>query len=292
VEHPDLPGPPEEIALNRRPFFRPAATLSVAILVAACGGTASTTAPTAATSSPAAATSAQTGATSSPAAATSAAATGTAVPATASAATSVAPSDLPSPCNGPCSAGRHRSLRLQPAVTFTVPEGWYGVEDGPGEYVLKYGSTVTNDGLFMFREPVAHSQRADCPMTADPTVGTSVKDLASWIASLPGLAATPPKAITVGGLAGFGLDVRLAASWTHACPYSDGEPNVPLIVSSFPRSDLDWGVGGKGRMRVYVLDAGAGRRLWIDVETIDGRNFDQLAARTTPVIESFGFSAP
>jgi len=206
--------------------------------------------------------------------------------------TSLAPSDLAGPCSGPCTPGRHRSVRLQPSLTYTVPTGWFGVDDGPGEYDLKFGSTQTDDGLFLFRDPVAHSRLPDCPMTADPKVGTSPKELVDWIASLPGLVATPPKAVTVGGLAGFSLDVRLAPSWTHACPYSKGEPVVPLIVGGAPGSDLDWGVGGTGRMRIYVLDAGGGRRLWIDVETIDGGKFDQLAERSTPVIESFAFSAP
>jgi hypothetical protein len=119
----------------------------------------------------------------------------------------------------------------------------------------------------------------------------SPKELTNWIASIPGLTAIPPTSVTVGGLPGFKLDVRVAPTWTHTCPYSNGQPFVPLIVSGVPGSDLDWGVGGTGRMRIYVLDAGAGRRLWIDVETIAGKDFDQLAARATPVIESFAFSA-
>jgi len=179
---------------------------------------------------------------------------------------------------------------LQPPLLFTVPDGWFAVGDDPSEYVLKFGSATTDDGLFIFRDPIAHSQRADCPEAGDPSVGTTPKELTSWIAALPGLTATPPTAVTVGGLHGFQLVVRVAPTWTHACPYSEGQPFVPLIVSGFPGSDLDWGVGGTGRMRIYVLDAGAGRRLWIDVETIAGKDFDQLDARSTPVIESFGFS--
>jgi hypothetical protein len=44
-------------------------------------------------------------------------------------------------------------------------------------------------------------------------------------------------------------------------------------------------------MRIYVLDAGAGRRLWIDVETIAGKDFDQLDGQAAPVIDSFKFGA-
>ena len=199
------------------------------------------------------------------------------------------------PCDGPrlpCTAGQHGSVRLEPALTYTVPDGWFAVGDDPTEYVLKFASATSDDGLFIFREPVAHSQRADCPEAAvDPSVGRSPKDLTSWIAALPGLTATTPTAVKVGGLSGFELTVAVAPRWTHACPYSDGDPFVPLITSDLPRSDLDWGVGGTARMRIYVLDAGAGRRLWIDVETIAGKNFDELDRRAAPVVDSFKFGA-
>jgi len=99
------------------------------------------------------------------------------------------------------------------------------------------------------------------------------------------------EAVTVGGLSGFRLEVQVASSWTNACPFSDGTPIVPLIVSSFPGSDVDWEVGGTGRMRIWILDAGQGQRVWIDVETLDGRNFDQLALLSTPVLDSFSFSS-
>jgi hypothetical protein len=174
-------------------------------------------------------------------------------------------------------------------LTYTVPEGWF-TGDQPDEYVLTVGSDQSTDGIFLFRDPLAHSQEPDCPMMPDRTIGTSPKELTDWIASLPGLDATTPKAVSIGGLTGFTLDVRLAPGWTHACPYSDGEPVVPLIVGSRPKNELDWGVGATG-MRIWVLDAGADRRVWIDIEAGDARTLDQMVQRATPVIESFEFSA-
>lgn len=199
--------------------------------------------------------------------------------------------DSPASCDGACPPGQHLSERFDPPLVYTVPEGWFAVEDNPSAFVLKFGSATTDDSLVVFRDPVAHSQEADCPAAADRSVGSSPKELTHWIAALPGLTATRPTAVTVGGLPGFTLAVRIAPTWTHACPYSNGQPSVPLIVSAFPGSDLDWGVGGTGRMRIYALDAGAGRRLWIDVETLAGEDFDELDARAKPVIESFEFSA-
>ncbi len=213
---------------------------------------------------------------------------------TASAPASAAPSvsliKRSQPCFGPCPAGTHRSARFLPPLTYTVPDGWV-TGDQPTEYVFKIGSDTSNDGIFLFRDPLAHSQASDCPATADRTVGTSPKELTAWIASLPGLDATTPKAVTVGGLPGYTLDIRLAPSWKHACPYSDGEPVVPLIVGSGPNNGLDWGVGATG-MRIWVLDAGADRRVWIDMEAGDRLTFDQLVQRATPVFDSFEFSAP
>jgi hypothetical protein len=169
-----------------------------------------------------------------------------------------------------------------------VPAGWFK-EDTPTDFALTVGGE-TNDGIFLFRDPLAHSQKPDCPAAADPTIGTSVKELTDWIAALPGLDATPPQPVTVGGLPGYALDIQIAATWKHACPYSDGQPTVPLIVSGQPGSDLDWGVGPTG-MRIWLLDAGADRRVWIDMEAGDHLTLDQLVERATPVLESFAFSA-
>jgi len=203
---------------------------------------------------------------------------------------SVAPKTVPPPCFGSCPAGTYRSRRFQPSLTYTVPAGWF-TGDQPLEYAFTVGSDGAGDGIFLFRDPVAHSQDPDCPMAADPTIGTSPKDLTHWIASLPGLKATTPKAVSLGGLPGFTLDIRLAPTWKHACPYSDGQPVVPLIVGSEAGSGPDWNAGPTG-MRIWVLDAGANRRVWIDMEAGDHLTLDQLVERATPVLESFEFSAP
>ena len=204
--------------------------------------------------------------------------------------TSVAPSLVPPPCFGSCPAGTHQSARFQPPLTYTVPEGWF-TGDQPEEYVFAVGSDQAGDAIILLRDPLAHSQAPACPMAADPTIGTSPKELAEWIASLPGLEATVPKAVLVGGLPGYTLDVRVARTWKHACPYSDGQPVVPLIVGSQPGSGIDFNVGTMG-MRIWLLDAGADRRIWMDVEAGDRLTLDDMLQRATHVIESFAFSAP
>ena len=209
----------------------------------------------------------------------------TAVVATAS----VAPRIVPSPCFGSCLAGTYQSRGFEPLLTYTVPAGWFAADE-PTDFALTIGGE-TNDGIFLFRDPLAHSQGPDCPMTADPKVGTSPKELTNWITAVPGLDATSPKAVSVGGLPGYTLDVQIAPTWKHACPYSNGQPVVPLIVGSQPGSDLDWNAAPMGT-RIWVLDAGADRRVWIDIEASDHLTFAQVVQRATPVLQSFEFSAP
>lgn len=50
--------------------------------------------------------------------------------------------------------------------------------------------------------------------------------------------------------------------------------------------------GRRNGVRIYMLGAGAGRRIWIDVEAGDRLTLEQLVSRAGPVIESFEFSAP
>ena len=110
-----------------------------------------------------------------------------------------------------------------------MPAGWF-TGDQQLEYDFAVGSETAIDGIFLFRDPLAHSQAPDCPMAADETVGSSPKELTDWIEALPGLTATTPTAVTVGGLPGFTLDVRVASTWTHACPYRNREGSWPVIV--------------------------------------------------------------
>src|SRR5467141_2909197 len=79
------------------------------------------------------------------------------------AATGLHPTDPPSPCSGRCSAGTHRSRRLQPSLTYTVSEGWIRVADETTEFTLKFNDARSDDGVYLFRDPVAHS--LDCRET-------------------------------------------------------------------------------------------------------------------------------
>ena len=64
-------------------------------------------------------------------------------------------------------AGTYTSVNFQPAVTFTVPDGWVLGQDGAGYLQLH---PVGNDlvGIHLFRDPQAASQDAACPAAPEP----------------------------------------------------------------------------------------------------------------------------
>ena len=105
------------------------------------------------------------------------------------------------------------SRTLDPALTFTVPSGWFNKFDQPRGYGLEAG---LNTSLEVQRDLVV--ARADCvEAESEPGVGTTASAMVQALAR-PGLDTTEPAPITIGGLSGFTIDITLAADWTTPCP--------------------------------------------------------------------------
>jgi hypothetical protein len=90
---------------------------------------------------------------------------------------------LPPPAAGgssaapsPLAAGTYTSTAFQPAVTFTVPDGWEKAGDAAPYLQLRpAGSEVA--GIHLFRDAVAASQDPACPATPEPGVGSTSTEL-------------------------------------------------------------------------------------------------------------------
>jgi hypothetical protein len=122
-----------------------------------------------------------------------------------------------------------------------VPPGFdlAGVDTGGSDYIGIYASVL--------------AANIDCTESEQPSVGRTAAALAAEFAERPGLTTTTPTPVSVGGLQGLVLDIRLADGWTQTCFYSGGNPVVPLI-RGVPPSDLDHPIGPGLRMRLYLLD--------------------------------------
>jgi hypothetical protein len=162
-------------------------------------------------------------------------------------------------CLGPLSAGTYTTAQFQPPITYTVPDGWGNWEDQPDNFLLiapgftfHIDDSGGSDGIGIFASVAAAN--TDCQATEQPGVGHTAAALAGEFGQRPGLAATTPKPVSVGGLQGLVLDIRLADGWTKTCFYSQGQPVVPLIRGATPTSDLDSPIGPGIVVRLYLLE--------------------------------------
>jgi hypothetical protein len=164
------------------------------------------------------------------------------------------------PCLGLIAAGTDTTVQFQPPITYTVPAGgWSNIEDLPGLFeLLPPGSSIqggepVGDYIGIWANVVAANTY--CTESEQPGVEHTAAALATEFAQRPGLETTTPKLVSVGGLQGLVLDIRIADGWTKTCFYSQGSPAVPLIRGVGPSSGLDNPICDPGcTTRVYLLD--------------------------------------
>ncbi len=200
--------------------------------------------------------------------------------------TTAAPSRL---AESPLAAGTHTSTVFQPAVTFTVPDGWVLATD-TADYLQLRPAGQEIIGMHLFRGVAAASQDPSCPIAAEPGVGTTSTELVTWMRGLAGLTVSGPAMATVGGLRGVSIDIGIAQARTQSCPFANGLPTVPLIVE--PGTGLRWVLAGGERLRMYLLDLPEGGTLIVDIDDFDGAQFDALISAASPIVKGLEFAAP
>ncbi|HKB28313.1 MAG TPA: hypothetical protein VKC59_04755 [Candidatus Limnocylindrales bacterium] len=205
-------------------------------------------------------------------------------------------------CLGDLDPGTYGSMSFNPfvassawtsdygALSYSVPAGWTNTEDCDYCFRLaKQGGSADPPGIIMFSDVAAMSQNPDCQAIPEPGVAQTATAIATWLKSLPGLVATTPVPITIGGLSGRMLDISVAPTWTRTCSFSNGQPVVTTLTHASGATGFDWNVGGTVRERVILLDSGAGPTLLIEIDAPDQAAFDTLVAESMPVIQSFRF---
>jgi hypothetical protein len=206
------------------------------------------------------------------------------------AACSGAPAATPAATLPPALApGTYTSAAFQPAVTYTVPSGWRVSQDSLDYFALQPASSEVT-GIHFFRDPLAASQDPTCPTSPEPGIGTLSLELATWIRGLPGIVASSPRMVTVGGLRGVELDLAINTGWTASCPFANGVPTVPLFVGG--DGNLRWVAAGNEQLRLSLLDVPGGGTVVVDIDAFDGTLFDELLAAATPIVQSLEFATP
>jgi hypothetical protein len=182
------------------------------------------------------------------------------------------PSPSPSPAAyrwpGSLPAGTYTTdfaFVLPYAVTFTVGDGWNGMDINLDK----------NDHVALMVMSVENLYADACSgVVANPPVGPSVDDLATALAAMPGLDATPPTTATLGGRAGRYLEYELAADAGCAPDESKLFSLAPLVCDAgctgLGPQDAGIGFSGDGgsvQNRAWILDAGGRQRLVVVAQT-------------------------
>jgi hypothetical protein len=218
----------------------------------------------------------------------------------------IAPEITPPPVpliqgNGELAPGRYLVRSNVGPSTFVVPAAWQIATMGLLDYSLAPMDAKPDDSLRVFFNMHISAKDAACTEAPEPGIDATVNAIVSDLVNDHRIDVTTPVDIEVGGLRGKWLDVRMAPATTWTCPFmTDGTPTVPLFVddadyvTDHPGPEISngpfWGVDRDDRLRVVILDrpADGGNILFI-VNSADGTTFDELVAKTMPVIESFTF---
>jgi hypothetical protein len=190
-------------------------------------------------------------------------------------------------CLGPLTAGTYTTSTFATPLTYTVGDGWANDEDLPGNWLLiPPGAELagvnagTSDFIGVYDGVAAAS--ADCAERPQADVGTDPEAIAGWLADHDGIAPVTLESVTVGGLEGVVVDLRLADGYAEGCPYEgfEGVPMVPMLIGDGTGpADLHHVVLGNSTTRLYLLEGPTGRTVAIEVADLPGNvGLDELDA--------------
>lgn len=191
-------------------------------------------------------------------------------------------------CLGLLGPGTHSTRVFTPRLTFTLPSGgWENISDEVGIFQL-LSTTAPGDVIAFFRNPR--------PVNPDknPALGVAAtaEAYAAWLASNDQLAVTPAREVTIGGLKGLVLDIRVAPTATARDPSCPTRTCVPILEgadsSAKPPWSWDWGSAGLETQRLYLVAAPVGL-IAIFVDSLDGTTFDTMTAAADAIMPTVRF---
>ena len=259
--------------MRRRPT--PFGTIGIVVLLTACAGgsTGTSSDAAAATASP-------------PATASS--------PASAEASNAVVcPNPHGGACLGKLAAGTYTTVRFATPLTYTMSDGWSNDEDLPGNFIVlpptaseEQIDAGTADYVGVY-DGIAVAD-AECFERQQSGVDLTPTAMAAWFVEHEGLDATEPTAVTVGGLEGVVVDLRIAEGYTDGCPYEgyEGVPMVPMFIGA-GHAEVHHVALGENVTRLYLLEGQNGHVVAIEVSDVPGgAGLEELDS----VVDEFVFS--
>ena len=179
-------------------------------------------------------------------------------------------------CLGPLAAGTYATRQFATPLTYTVPAGWANYEDLPGNFLLVPPTASldeldagTSDYVGVY-DGVAVAD-AECSERSQSGIEQTPAAMVAWFVEHEGLDTTDPAAVTLGGLDGAVVDLRIADGYADGCPYEgyEGVPMVPLFIGA-GLAEVHHVALGQIVTRLYVLEGRGGRILVIEVSDVPG----------------------
>lgn len=182
-------------------------------------------------------------------------------------------------------AGRNTTRQFLGGSTFTVPGGWVNDGDFAVAYTL-FPDTPVNETEYALSRQTAQNvlltDRVENNMFAicDATglfQGATASEVIRAVVVNPAFRfwASAPIDVTIGGLRGRQVDVRLSPEWSGKCTPNPDDPPT--------RDYLD------ARNRVIVLDKPGTGTIGIAISSLHSSDFEAFLADATPIVESFRF---
>ena len=173
-----------------------------------------------------------------------------------------------------------------------IPDGWWLTVEVPWGFGIRPEAYTVDEGLRAWYDMRVTMNDAECTEAPDPAIGHTADDLIGAWSARPGIVATAPQPISVGGLEGSWIDIHLAPDWTGTCPFDTTQPGVTLFTDADPASGNGtpfWGISGDEHLRIIALDDTAGSTVLIVLDTLTRETFDGLVAESMPVVDTFEF---
>ena len=190
-------------------------------------------------------------------------------------------------------AGTYVHDQSDPAVRLDLPAGWWLTVEIPWGFGVRPEAYTVDEGFRVWYDMRATRNEPDCPEAADPAIGHTAADLITEFTTRPGVVATEPRPISIGGLDGQWTDLTLDPDWTGTCPFAPTVRSVTLFTDEDPTSGEGtpfWGISASERLRIIALDDTKGSNVMIVLSVTAGADrFDALVAEAMPVVESFEF---
>jgi hypothetical protein len=190
-------------------------------------------------------------------------------------------------CLGVLESGKsYATVDFEAPLTLTMPVGgWENLVDAGGIFQL-LPIESPGDAIAFLLEPAAVGAGA-------ATAGTSVDQLAAWLTANPLLDVTPAAPVTVGGLDGVRMDVRIAPGAQNQDPGCPVQVCVPFVRGSDPTPPIewswDWGSAGLETQRLYLVTSNEGV-VAIFVDSFDGTSFDALTTAADQILATVKFN--